>query len=399
MIELNCLVKDPHQIQVYRTESYWAHTNHGRVLDTICGNMSFIWGFDNQFILDHMYESQKNISYLNFKSNEICEQNQQLIRLLCEQGNFHAVSYAVSGTDGVECAIAMNWHYWRQKNPAKKKIISFTPGYSGASRLCKSLRGDHYDPDVIVLPAPTWTTVDQRSALEDYTFELLQKRLTDSAQIGAVLMESIPWADGLRPWSDHWWARVRQLCTQHQVNLIIDDIMGGMGKLGHQFSHQRYHIQPDMVILGKALTNGFSPLSCVCASQDICDTVKGTWDYSHTWQPNMAGVAAALAVWQLFDTNKIAWIEDQLIALGDALVSAGHVSSYVVIGLLFHVNLTRPISTEKFHACGLSDSPGIPGSSDPNLKKRLIMCAPAIADQHYFAELHTRLLGCFDTTQ
>ena len=106
--------------------------------------------------------------------------------------------------------------------------------------------------------------------------------------------------------------------------------MGGMGKLGEVFSHTKYGIQPDIAVIGKSLTGGYSPLSIACTSKEIAETIKDTWEYGHTWQPNMMGVAAALASLELLDRDAILKIENKLIDMYQRLP----VDDYIVSGLL-----------------------------------------------------------------
>jgi adenosylmethionine-8-amino-7-oxononanoate aminotransferase len=384
-MELNFKTTEEVVTKVFKTEGYWIHTNHGKLLDTICGNMSFIYGYDNDFILNRMYEQQKQLAYLNFKHNEICQANDKLVELICEEGKFKGVGYAISGTDGVECAVAMNIHYWRQVDPTRTTIVSFAPGYHGATYLCRAFRGEETMPNVKVLRAPEWWRIEDRSQHETLAFERVRHLLETDKTVGAIIMESIPWAESIRPWSAQWWQDIRSICTEHRVNLIVDDVMGGMGKLGYRFSHDRYAIQPDIVALGKALTGGFSPLSCACAVERISVVIKDKWDYGHTWQPNMAGVGAALAVWEIFDSKNILDIEDKLTILGAKLKAIGLVTDFVVIGLIFSYKLTTPITSDTYVKHGLTGG--------PDVKYSISGCAPAIADAEYFREFEARLLN------
>jgi adenosylmethionine-8-amino-7-oxononanoate aminotransferase len=384
-MELNFKTTEEVTTEVFKTEGYWIHTNHGKLLDTICGNMSFIYGYDNEFILNRMYEQQRQLAYLNFKHNEVCQTNDNLVELLCEEGKFKGVGYAVSGTDGVECAVAMNSHYWRQVDPTRKTIVSFAPGYHGATFMCRAFRGEEELPNVKVLRAPEWYKIEDRLEHEIPAFERIKNLLETDKTVGAIIMESIPWAEGIRPWSTKWWNDIRKICTEHGVNLIVDDVMGGMGKLGYRFSHDRYGVQPDIVALGKALTGGFSPLSCACAVERISDVIKDKWDYGHTWQPNMAGVGAALAVWEIFDSKNILDIEDKLTMLGAKLTAMGLVTDFIVIGLIFSYRLTAPITSDTYVKHGLTGG--------PDIKYSISGCAPAIADAEYFKEFEARLLN------
>lgn len=384
-MELNFKTTEDVVTEVYKTEKYWIHTNHGKLLDTVCGNMAFIYGYDNECILNRMYEQQKQLAYLNFKHNEICKTNDELVGLLCREGNFKGVGYAVSGTDGVECAVAMNNHYWKIVDPSRTTIVSFSPGYHGATYLCRALRGEERMSNVKVIGAPEWQRIGDREEHEKVSFQNVKQLLETDKSVGAIIMESIPWATGIRPWSPGWWTDIRRICTEHNVNFIIDDVMGGIGKLGYRFSQERYGVQPDIVALGKALTGGFSPLSCACAVERISDVIKDKWDYGHTWQPNMAGVGAALAVWEMFDNKKILDIEDKLTMLGAKLTAMGLVKDFVVIGLIFSYKLTTPITADTFIKHGLTGG--------PDVKYSISGCAPAVADAEYFKEFEDRLLN------
>ena len=383
-MELNYQTTEQIFIEIVRTDGYWVHTNQGKLLDTMCGNMSFIYGYNNEFIIDRMYQQQRQLSYINARNNEFCKTNDQLVQLLGKQGNFKGISWAISGTDGVECAVAMNNHYWKKTDWRRMTIVSFSPGYHGSTYLCRAFRGEEQMSNVKVLGAPEWHNIKDREQHEAIAFQNVKQLLESDKSVGAIIMESVPWATGIRPWSTQWWHDIRNICTEYDVNLIINDVLGGMGKLGYRLSQERYNIQPDIVALGKALTNGYSPLSCACAVEKISTVIKDKWDYGHTWQPNMGGVGAALAAWELFDQEKILDIERRLIKIGNQLRAMGLVDSFVVIGLIFSYKLKTPVSADTFTKHGL-----IGGVTD--LKYSISGCAPAIADAEYFKEFKARL--------
>ena len=381
MIPLNFPTSN-HVLTVTGTDKYWVHTKeYGRLLETQCGNTAFIFGFNNQHIIDKIAQQNNQLSYL-VHTNYTSEDNDKLIEILCKHGNFHGIGYAVSGTDGVECAIAMNDYYWSIKDPSKSKIVSFSPGYHGITYLTRALRGTVKIADkVIVTLAPSWSELKHREPYENYSFNILENLLESNTSIGAVIMESIPWFNGLKPWSEKWWKDIRELCTEHNVNLIIDDVLGGMGKLGEVFSHTRYGIQPDIAVLGKALTGGYSPLSCACTSKEIADTIKDTWEYGHTWQPNMMGVAAALASLELLDTDKINQIENRLIDMYKRLDV-----EYITSGLLSQIiPKTKSFSTEELQRNGLTCN------TISDSFNYLMLCTPIIADDEYFIHLEQQL--------
>lgn len=386
MIPLN-FPTDENILVATGAEKYWMHTkSHGKLLETICGNTAFVFGFNNQTIINAVTEQQNRLSYL-VHTNYTCDDNDKLIEILCREGNFHGVGYAVSGTDGIECAIAMNDYYWKLKGVDKQKIVSFSPGYHGITYLARALRGTGNISDkVIVTEAPIWSNIEYRGAYEDVALYKLKNILDSNDDVGAVIMESIPWFNGLKPWSDSWWGNIRSICTHHNVNLIVDDVMGGMGKLGSVFSHTLYGIQPDIAILGKSLTGGYSPLSAACVTKEIAETIKPTWEYGHTWQPNMMGVAAALASYSLLDNTLVPVIESKLIDMYKRLVANNSISGYVVKGLMSEFQIQNLITPDDLHKAGLTCN-----ESQKYLRKVLV-CTPLIADEEYFIELEKRII-------
>lgn len=389
MIELNWRTYEEIVTKVHKTEKYWVHTDQGKLLDTLCGNMAFIYGYSDQEIFNRMLEVQKKIAYLNFKHNEICEENDQLVKSICKAGNFSGLAWAVSGTDGVEAAIAINDLYWKNQNKHKPTVISFAPGYHGATYLCRIFRAEEEPFDrAHVINAPVWHTLEDRASLEERAISDIEKYLEENnhdgwGRVGAILIESVPWAQGIKPWSKSWWENIRNICDKYDINFIVDDVMGGFGKLGYMFSHQRYGVQPDIVALGKSLTGGYSPLSCACVNEKISTTVKDNWQYGHTWMPNMAGIGAALAVMDKFDQTEILKIEKRTIDLAEKFLAEGFITDYVVEGLLFHANLVKPLILDAFVKHGLTGG--------PDIKHSLCICVPAIADDEYFTELEYRL--------
>lgn len=383
-MELAYVVPDVNRHKIIKTEKYWTNTADQKLIDILCGNTAFIFGYDNSYIVSKMVETQQTVGFLKGQLNETCDANDELINYICRVGNFDSLAWAVSGSDGVELAIYINDQYWKSKGENKPTVVVFNPGYHGTTYLTKVFRNAYPQSDRCVnVTAPAWETLHDRSAAEQASLEELKSVLKENPNIGGILMEACPWANGIKPWSHNWWSEVRSICDQYNVNFIVDDVFAGVGKLGYYFTHQRYSVQPDIAILAKSLTGGYSPLSCACVNKRISDVVKDHWDFGHTWSPNMAGVGAALAVKELFDETVIADIEKDLAAIGASLKSAGLIKNYISIGLLLQLDLNQQYSTDALIKNGLNGF-----VSDNNLIK---ICAPVIADREYFCQLYTRL--------
>jgi adenosylmethionine-8-amino-7-oxononanoate aminotransferase len=382
--ELTIKTSEKNNVKVVKTEKYWVHTNHGKLLDLSMGCSAFIFGFDNPYILEKMHNFQKKISYINAKKNESCEESNLLIEKLCGIGGYDGLGWAVSGSDGIECAIYMNDTYYKVLGKNKHKIISFSPGYHGATYLARAMRNEVTLDRFVVLNPPQYSSVLDQLEQETRLLIHIKDLLENDNEIGALIFESIPWIAGICPWTSSFWPSLRNLCDQYDINLILDDVFGSVGKIGPYLSQDRFNVKADIVVIGKAFTGGFSPLSCCMTTKKISTVIENNHFYNHTWHPNMAGVGAALAVLDLFDEKQVYAVEKRLISLGDRLISKGLIPNYVCQGLTFGSNyVKKPKDWDKFVNNGLSCMADIADSFG--------FVAPIIADDEYFEELEKRL--------
>jgi adenosylmethionine-8-amino-7-oxononanoate aminotransferase len=386
--ELSFPTGEKHQIEIYKTEKYYFHTNFGKLIDLSIGNTSFIFGFDNPHIKNRMREIQDTIAYVNHKVSETSQYSDELIEKLCASSGYDAVAWAVSGSDGIECAIYLNDSYHKKIGKIKPQIISFYPNYHGATFVPRAFRKEDYLSKCVILDRPMFQNeteqIEVENVLADKVIEILQK----NNKVGAILFESIPWyIHGFLPWSENFWQRLRKICDDFDINLILDDVLGGVGKLGHYLSQDRYGVRADFCVLGKALTGGFSPLSCVLTTDKIANVVKHDQRYSHTYSPNMAGVGAALGVLDIFNKEQISSVESRMKKLGNNLVEKEIIPKYNNIGLTFTADFVNPISPDAFVSNGMS--------MIADITDRLGIAAPAIADDEYFETLENRLTTLF----
>ncbi len=95
-----------------------------------------------------------------------------------------------------------------------------------------------------------------------------------------------------------YWPRIRHICDEHGLLLIIDEVMAGMGRTGRWFGFQHWDITPDVVTMGKGTTGGYYPLSITAVRGEWADAiVNGSGDFVHggTFSHHAVGAAAGLA--------------------------------------------------------------------------------------------------------
>ena len=127
----------------------------------------------------------------------------------------------------------------------------------------------------------------------------------------AFLVEPIQGEAGIVVPDDSYLSEVRALCDKHNVLLICDEIQTGIARTGKMLCHEWSGIKPDLVLLGKAISGGMLPVSCVLGSKDVMLTVEpGT--HGSTYGGNPLGSAVAIRALELIKEENMVERAQQL---------------------------------------------------------------------------------------
>ncbi|MFZ5638200.1 MAG: adenosylmethionine--8-amino-7-oxononanoate transaminase [Pseudomonadota bacterium] len=235
------------------------------------------------------------------------------------------VFYADNGSSGVEVALKMAFHWFRNRGdaPRRTKFVSLTNSYHGETVGALSV-GDIplyrrvYAPlllEALFAPTPdAFGCVDAEAAVRraDEAADALARLFeTHSDEICALILEPlVQCAGGMRMHHPQYLKRVRALCDAHGAFLIADEIAVGFGRTGTLFACEQAGIQPDLMCLSKGLTGGFLPLCAVLATQDIYDgflddSRERAFLHSHSYSGNPLACAAALASLDILDSDDV----------------------------------------------------------------------------------------------
>ena len=169
-----------------------------------------------------------------------------------------------TGAEGVETAIkaARRWGYKSKKIPPNKaEIIVADQNFHGRTTTIISFSSDKESKENFGPLTPGFKTV------KFDCIDSLQSAITENT--AAFLVEPIQGEAGIVIPDPSWLPKVRELCTEKNVLLILDEVQSGLGRTGKMFAYEHSSIRPDGLILGKALGGGLLPVSCFLSSKEV----------------------------------------------------------------------------------------------------------------------------------
>src|SRR5438445_1235860 len=123
---------------------------------------------------------------------------------------------------------------------------------------------------------------------------------TDAANVAAFIFEPVVGATlGAAVPPEGYAQRIAEICRNHGILLIADEIMSGMGRTGKPFAIQHWNVEPDIILVGKGIASGYAPLGAVLVSPRVVEAFErgsGAFQHGFTYQAHPVTTAAANAV-------------------------------------------------------------------------------------------------------
>ncbi|WP_409281798.1 aspartate aminotransferase family protein [Pseudomonas defluvii] len=319
--------KDPRFI--VGAKGNWLIDQQGReVFDSLSGLWTCGAGHSRQEIADAVAKQLMTLDYspafqyghpLSFKLSE------KIASLA--PGDLNHVFFTGSGSECADTSIKMARAYWRLKGqPQKTRLIGRARGYHGVNVAGTALGGiggnrkmfgqlmdvDHL-PHTLQPDQPFTRGAAETGgvALANELLKLIE--LHDASNIAAVIVEPMSGSAGVLVPPLGYLQRLREICDQHDILLIFDEVITAFGRLGTITGAEYFGVTPDLMNVAKQITNGAIPMGAVIASSKIYDAFmyQASPDYAvefahgYTYSAHPVACAAALATLDLLERDNL----------------------------------------------------------------------------------------------
>ena len=345
-------------------------------------------------------------------------------------------AYLVSGgSEAVESALKLARQYFMELGEdSRKYFIARRQSYHGNTLGALAVGGNmwrkqQFNPILVDAEhvSPCYPYRDKKPDETDQAYGLrvaneLEERIEElgAENVIAFVAEPVVGATaGAVAAVPGYFKRIREICDQHGILLILDEVMCGMGRTGSLFACEQEGISPDILCAAKGLGAGYQAIGAMLLTDKIYETItkgSGFFQHGHTYQAHPTACAAALAVQQEIQENNLI---DNVNVMGEKLESAlisrfgnhPNIGDIRGRGLFWGIELVEERATKKplnpdlhIHnaikkaamAEGLICYPG-GGTIDGKQGNHVLLAPPFIINENHITEIVDKLGRAIDT--
>lgn len=269
-------------------------TNGNQYLDFAAGIAVMGLGYHDKEFDDALKSQVDQLLHTSnlFYNVPVVEAGERLLKV----SQMDKVFFTNSGTEAIEGALKIARRYAYNKDHSHDhEIIAMNHSFHGRSLGALSVTGNdkYQEPFKPLIPGIKFADYND---LESVKAQVNEKTC-------AIIMETVQGEGGIYPATEEFLKGIRELCDEHDMLLILDEIQCGMGRTGVMFAWQKYGVKPDVMTTAKALGNGV-PIGAFLASGKAA-TAMVPGDHGTTYGGNPFVTAAAAKVLELFETRNI----------------------------------------------------------------------------------------------
>ena len=357
-----------------RAEGCFIYTAEGRrYLDASGGAAVVTIGHGVEEIARAMAEQAGRLAYVHSSQFHTAVSEKLASRLLAlapeAMRRNGRVYFTSGGSEATETAIKLARQYWLERGNRKRtRVIARRQSYHGATLGALSLSGNVRRREPFAPLLSEWGHVAPCYCYRcpfDLTYPECNVDCADdlgrflasdgSDDVAAFIFEPVSGATlGAVPPPEGYVQRIAEICRRHEILLIADEIMTGMGRTGKPFAVQHWDVSPDVILVGKGIASGYAPLGGVIVAGYVVEAISGgsgAFLHGFTYNAHPVAAAAGNAVLDYIEReNLFARVEPagkELRVALDALKRFSVVGDIRGMGLLWGIELVRDAKTRE----------------------------------------------------
>ncbi len=319
-------------------------------LDGMAGLWCVNAGYGREEITEAIRVQAESLPYYHAFASMTSEAPARLAERIVNMSSFPTnskVFYGNSGSDANDTAVKLVWYYHNVLGRReKKKILARWRAYHGVTVAAGSLTGldgVHRAFDLPVFDVPRLTVphyywvADTGISENEFAGQLAQELISvieheGAETIGAMIAEPVMGAGGVFCPPRGYFDLIQPILKEHDILLIVDEVINGFGRLGTNFGSELFSVEPDIMTVAKGITSGYQALSGCLVNDDIYQVLErgsdevGFFGHGYTYSAHPIPAAAALANLDIIEREHL-------------------VSASAVTGAYFHNQLQSRVST------------------------------------------------------